>query len=315
MSGIKALAIDLGGSHAACAVVCDGEILASQTIPTDGAQPLANLLPRLSNSLRALLLSTNIDCSDCSALVLGFCGIVSVHQHRVLAISGKFQDAPGLDLQGWCKREFGLSFLIENDARLALMGEHEYGAAQGAQDAVMVTLGSGIGGAALMGGHLLQSRHGLAGTIGGHLPVVLGGRLCSCGNLGCAEAEASTAVLTEIYLRHSDGTIGALSGKKAFGFLELFEAADAGDKAATAAMERCLDVWSALSVALIHAYDPEVIVFGGSVLNRATDILPHLQKYVSAHAWTPGRLVELRRAALGSRAALLGAIPLIESNR
>jgi hypothetical protein len=51
------------------------------------------------------------------------------------------------------------------------------------------------------------------------------------------------------------------------------------------------------------------------VLNRAADILPHLQEYVTAHAWTPGRLVELRPAALGSRAALLGALPLIESHR
>jgi len=315
VSGIRALAIDLGGSHAACAVVRDGEILASRSIPADGSQPLANLLPRLCDALHALLWSTHIDHPDCAALVLGFCGIVSARERRVLAINGKFLDAPGLDLEAWCAREFGLPFLIENDARLALLGEHAYGAARGAQDVVMVTLGSGIGGAALLGGRLLESRHGLAGAIGGHLPLVLGGRLCSCGNFGCAEAEASTAVLSEIYQGHTDGTEGALSGSKAFGFLDLFEAANAGDKAAAATLERCLHVWSALTVALIHAYDPEVVVFGGSVLKRAADILPRLQEYVAAHAWTPGRVVELRPAALGSQAALLGAIPLIESNR
>jgi glucokinase len=65
-------------------------------------------------------------------------------------------------------------------------------------------------------------------------------------------------------------------------------------------------------VALIHAYVPEVVVFGGAVLKRAADILPRLQDYVNAHAWTQGRTAPLRAAALGSSAALLGAIPLLE---
>jgi glucokinase len=70
-------------------------------------------------------------------------------------------------------------------------------------------------------------------------------------------------------------------------------------------------VWSVLTVALIHAYDPELVVFGGAVLKRASYILPRLQEYVRAHAWTPGRTVPLRAASLGRDAALLGAIPLI----
>jgi glucokinase len=160
---------------------------------------------------------------------------------------------------------------------------------------------------------LLQSKHGLAGTIGGHIPVVLGGRRCSCGNFGCAEAEASTSFLSEIYRQQAGRSTGELSNRKAIGFAEVFQAADAGDKAAIATLEHCLQVWSALTVALIHAYDPEVVVFGGSVLKRAADILPRLQEYVGAHAWTPGRTVSLRAAALGPDAALLGAIPLIGS--
>ncbi len=138
----------------------------------------------------------------------------------------------------------------------------------------MVTLGSGIGGAALLNGCLLQSKHGLAGTISGHLPVVLGGRLCSCGNRGCAEAEASTVFLGEIYREQSGAPSGVLANRQAIGFADVFRAADEGDKPAVATLERCLQVWSALTVALIHAYDPEVVVFGGSVLKRASDILP-----------------------------------------
>jgi glucokinase len=266
----------------------------------------------ISKTLSELLSAAQVDCSDCAGVVLGFPGIVSPREKRVLATNAKFDDATGIDLGTWCKEAFGLPFLLENDARLALLGEHSFGAARGAQDAVMITLGTGIGGAALLDGHLLQSKHGLAGTIGGHLPVVLEGRVCSCGNRGCAESEASTAFLAEIYGEQPGGADGALSHESAIGFAELFEAAGIGDQAAIFALEHCLHVWSVLTVALIHAYDPEVVVFGGSVLRRAGDILPRLQDYVNAHAWTFGRIVPLRAATLGTHAALLGAIPLME---
>jgi glucokinase len=308
---MNALAIDLGGSHAACAVVTDGTILASRSLPVESRETLSNLLPRLSVTLHELLHCAGVNRADCEALVLGFCGIVRVQEKRVLATNEKFEDAAALDLSGWCARAFQLPFLIENDARLALLGEHAFGVARDAQDAVMVTLGSGIGGAALLGGRLLQSKHGLAGTIGGHLPVVLDGRICSCGNRGCAESEGSTAFLPEIYQAHAGSTAGVLSSRATIGFAELFEAADAGDRPAVAALAHCLRVWSVLTVALIHAYDPEVVVFGGSVLKRAEYILPRVQEYVEANAWTPGRTVTMRAASLGPHAALLGAIPLI----
>jgi glucokinase len=307
---LTVLAIDLGGSHAACAVVRDGRTLASRQLSTDGRLDLEGHLPVIRASLFDCLKAVPGDPCACSAVVLGFPGIVSAG--RVLATNQKFDDSPDLDLGAWCRREFGLPLLIENDARLALLGEHRFGAAQGTSDAVMITLGSGIGGAALLGGRPLQSAHGLAGTIGGHMPVSLDGRLCSCGNRGCAEAEASTAFLPCIYRHQAGFAEGALGHNETIGFAELFHAADAGDKPAIAALDHCFRVWSVLTVALIHAYDPEVVVFGGSVLKRAAEILPRLQQYVNSHAWTPGRKVPLRSAALGSDAALLGALAFAE---
>lgn len=314
MPGLTTLAIDLGGSHAACAVVRGGEILATRNVPVDGSESLLVQLPAIKEALFALLRTSKTDRSACAAVVLGFCGIVSAREKRVLATSGKFDDAPGIDLAGWFEKEFALPFLLENDARLALLGEASFGAAHGADDAVMITLGSGIGGAAMIGGRLLQSRYGVAGTIGGHFPVVLNGRLCACGNIGCAETEASTSFLPEIYKEYSKGKEGVLANRKDLGFAELFEAVAVGDEPAIASLEHCLCVWSTLTVALIHAYDPEVVVFGGSVLKRAADILPRLQQYVKAHAWTPGRIVPLRPAVLGSDAALLGALALTEAH-
>jgi glucokinase len=306
--GVTALAVDLGGSHAGCAVVSDGAILARTTLPANSNGCLKDLLPSISEGLRRSLHIAGVEQRSCSAVVLGFPGVVNPREKRVLATNKKFDDATAVDLEQWCAREFSLTFLLENDARLALLGESAYGAAKGTEDAVMITLGSGIGAAAMMNGRLLQGKHGLAGMIGGHLPIALNGRLCSCGNRGCAETEGSTEFLEQVYREHSGSSNGTVQG-----FAELFHAADSGDHAAIAVLNHCIGAWSVLTVALIHAYDPEVIVFGGSVMNRASDILPRVQSYVDAHAWTPGRSVPLRPALFGSDAALLGAIPLIES--
>jgi len=310
---VTVLAIDLGGSHANCAAVRDGVILASRSVPADSSAGFAQLLPVFKATFAEVADEARVKWSDCSAVVLGFPGIVSAREKRVLSTNAKFDDAPNLSLAAWFEDTFGCRFLIENDARLALLGEYGFGAAKGAEDAVMITLGTGIGGAAMLSGRLLESRHGLAGTIGGHLPVTMDGRLCSCGNLGCAETEGSTVFLREIYKEQNGGAQGALCCKQSFGFRELFEAMESGDAPAFAAFEHCLAAWSVLTVSLIHAYDPEVVVFGGAVLEREKYILPRLQEYVAKHAWTPGRTVPLRCAMLGSNAALLGAIPLAEA--
>jgi glucokinase len=312
LPGLTALAIDLGGSHAACALVRDGGILASKNIPAEGTKGLGGLLPAINETLFALMRDAQIDRAQCSAVTLAFPGIAVAKQKRVVATNAKFDDAPNLDLAGWFEGAFGVPFLIENDARLALLGEAGFGAARGAEDAVMITLGTGIGGAAMIGGRLVESKHGLAGTIGGHLPLNMNGRQCTCGNIGCAETEGSTFFLPVVYREKAGDTQGMLSTRETIGFAELFAAVEAGDKPAIAALEHCMKAWAVLTVGLIHMYDPEVVVLGGSVMKREAEILPRLQQYVKEHAWTPNRTVPLRTAVLGSNAALLGALPLVE---
>lgn len=312
MLGLTALAIDLGGSHAACALVRDGAILASKSLSADGNTGLAGLLPAIKGAFVELMRTANIERAQCSAVTMAFPGIAVARENRVVATNAKYDDAPKLDLAAWFKDALGLPFFIENDARLALLGEAGFGAARGAQDAVMITLGTGIGGAAMLGGRLVQSKHGLAGTIGGHLPLAMYGRQCTCGNIGCAESEGSTFFLPTIYREMPGGAEGALAGKRGIGFADLFVAAEAGDKPAKAALDHCMRTWAALAVGLIHMYDPEVVIFGGSVMKREAEILPVLQEHVKKHAWTPNRTVPLRTAALGSNAALLGALKLVE---
>jgi glucokinase len=91
-----------------------------------------------------------------------------------------------IDLAEWFIENVGLPARIENDARMALLGESYAGAARGFTDVVMMTLGTGIGGVAMIEGKLLRGKHAQAGCLGGHIPAVFNGRPCTCGAIGCA---------------------------------------------------------------------------------------------------------------------------------
>ena len=81
---------------------------------------------------------------------------------------------------------------------------------------------------------------------------------------------------------------------------------------AIAVREHCLRVWSANAVALIHAYDPTMLVYGGGVMKSASSILPAIQDYVARYAWTPWGTVQIKGAELGDDAGIMGAVPLFD---
>ncbi len=195
---MRAVGIDIGGSHAVCAVVEDQRILAAESLPVGGTSCLAGLLPALAANAARLLELCGLTAGGCDGVAVSFPGIVDPFAGRILSTpEGKYDDAGLLDLGRWSRECFGLPLRIENDVRMALLGERYCGAVQGCDDAVMVTLGTGVGGAVLAGGRLFRGKHLQAG-FGGHLPVLFHGRACICGSRGCVEAEASTWALPEI---------------------------------------------------------------------------------------------------------------------
>ncbi|ABF39656.1 sugar kinase [Candidatus Koribacter versatilis Ellin345] len=308
------VSIDLGGSHAAVAVVQGAKLLASREIELDHAQDLRPVLDIFANAVRELLRELQIPAKDCLGLALGFCGLADGRIGRVISTNKKYEDAPGIDFNEWSMRELGLRFAIENDARMALLGERHAGAAHGYDNVVMITLGTGIGGAALIEGKLLRGKHAQAGCLGGHLPAKVGGRLCTCGAVGCSEAEASGWALPIMAKEWKGFEHSALAQREKIDFRALFELAKAGDRVALEIREYCLQVWATAAVGLIHAYDPELIVIGGGVMRSANVILPHIQQFVNEHAWTPWGKVKIVAAELGNHAGLFGAEPLLTGN-
>jgi len=146
------------------------------------------------------------------------------------------------------------------------------------------------------------------------LPAKVGGRPCTCGAIGCLEAEASGWALPLMAREWRGFAASKLAKHENINFQILFELADAGDQVAGEIREYCLKVWAAGAVGLIHAYDPEKIVIGGGVMRSANAILPYIQAYVNEHAWTPWGKVEVVAAQLGNDAGLFGAIPLLIGN-
>jgi glucokinase len=308
---LKVLAIDLGGSHATCAIVQDRILLTSEEIAADSTENLSALLVRVLETFKRLANQLGISLKGCEGIAIGFPGLVSTRATWVLSTNAKYEDAPGLDLAAWGRETLGLPLRIENDARLALLGEVYAGAAQGFTEVVMMTLGTGIGGVAMIEGKLLRGKHSQAGCLGGHIPVLFSGRPCTCGSIGCAEAEASGWALPLVFEAWPEARSSSLAKYSKIGFRELFEEAAAGDPVAVRIRDRCLQIWCANAVAMVHAYDPELIVIGGGVMKSAGTIIPVVQAHVQKYAWTPWGKVEVRAAMLGNHAALFGAVPLL----
>ena len=304
------LCIDLGGSHIGCAVIAGDRLFAKSSLAT-AAVSLADDLDAITALLHSCVRSSKIALSEIEGVAIGFCGIVDGTTGQILSTLNKYPDAQSIDLKAWGQREFSLPVRIENDACLALLGEAYAGAARGTQDVVMITLGTGIGGASMLGGRLLRSGAGQAGCIGGHLPVNLRGRRCTCGAIGCAEAEASTAVLPLLCREHPAFSASSLVGEKILDFATVFRASDAGDLAAAEVIAHCESVWAVLTVGLIHAYGPELVLFGGGVVQRGERLLNPIRRYVQAHMWrTIKGVPRIEASALGSDAGLFGGAAL-----
>jgi len=304
---LRAIGIDVGGSHLRCGLIGHEGILRVMDHSISPRSRLAPLLQVLEHQVADLARN-----GDCCAIAISFPGIVTRDGKVLSTPRGKFEDAPDIDLAGWAKERFGLRLIMENDARMALLGECAAGAAQNCLDVVIVMLGTGVGSAVMIHGALLRGAHFQAGCLGGHIPARFDGRLCICGAIGCVEAEASTWALDAIARELHGDAQDTSPMPSQLDFATVFRRSAAGDPFMTAVRDHCLNVWSAGIVGLIHAYDPSVVVLGGGVMASADQIIPAVSSYIERHAFTWWGKPELRKAQLGPDAALIGTWPLLQ---
>lgn len=308
---MKALAMDLGGTRLKIGLVDDGKIVKDTVIPANSSNGLIPRLPAIVVSVNKLLKDTKTEQGDLSGLGISVPGIVDTHDMRVLSINKKFEDISEIDFNAWSQNNWGIPSILENDARSALIGEWQYGAGKGCDNIVLITLGTGIGGAALIEGKLLYGKHFQAGCLGGHFTVNIHGRKCTCGNTGCVESEASSWVLPELFRTHPDFKQSNMGEETLPDFELLTGLVQKGDKMAVEIMNHCLDAWSAGIVSMIHAYDPELVIIGGGVMKSKNLILPHIRQNVEQNAWAPWGKIRVESAHFTDWAGMLGVTYLL----
>ncbi len=308
------IAIDLGGTIIKIGLLNNGQLIDRIEIKAQSATGLVNQLPDLEIAINQLLIINDIPKGEVIGIGFSFAGLVDSSKNRILSTNQKYDDAPGIDLVGWAKEKWDWPLFAENDARMALLGEWQYGAGLNCSDLVMVTLGTGIGTAVLIGGKLLKGKHFQAGNLGGHLVVNHRGTLCTCGNIGCVEAEASTWRLPSLLKEHPRFNNSSMKNEEILDFKALIDHSAKGDQVAVEVLDHCLSAWAAAFISMIHAFDPEIIVISGGIMKSSSFILPPLQKKVNELAWTPWGKVKLVEAKFPDSAALYGADYLVRSS-
>lgn len=308
---MNTIAIDLGGTIIKVGLLVDNQLVESVSEKVTSFKGLKNNLPIIEKMINQLVENHNVTLTEIQGIGFSFPGLVDSVRDRVLSTNKKYDDALNLNLSRWAKEIWGLPLYLENDARLALLGEWQYGVGQGIDNIVMVTLGTGIGSAVLIEGKLLKGKHFQAGNLGGHFTINYKGTICSCGNRGCMEAEASTWRLPELIKSNPGFHNSSLKKEKLLDYETLFENVKINDSLSNEILHHCFSVWSSGLINMIHAYDPEIIILGGGVLKSADIIIPELQRTVDKYAWTPWGKVKLLKADNINTAALFGASYLV----
>ena len=197
----------------------------------------------------------------------------------------------GFDWGAFLEREVP----VLNDAHAALLGEVWQGAAKGAKDAILLTLGTGVGGAILSDGRLLKGSFGRAGHLG-HVSVTEGVERSIFGTPGSLEAAIGNY------------TVGVRSNGRFSSTREIVEAHCAGDADATVIWEKSLRILARAITSFINILDPEIVIIGGGITKAGPILFEPLAIYLDEIEWRPaGRRVGIVPGALGEWAGAYGA--------
>lgn len=301
------IGIDLGGTIVKIGLVRDGKVLAKTNIQADSVSGLARMLGPIGDAADSLLQKCGMPKSCIGGVAMAFPGIVDFRAKRAALTNAKYDDAPSVDVEGWVAHRYEVPFIMDNDARMAMIGEWTCGAGSGVENMVMMTIGTGIGTGVVIDSRPLYGRNGCAGSLGGHMIVDYRGRRCTCGNIGCVESHSSSFFLPKIIGENLSLSEGFRNDASNCSFKVLFDKYRQGNPDAVNAVNGCMDVWAAAIVNYIHAYDPEKIILGGGIMKSSDIILPYIRKKVDALAWCPGDKPGIVSSVLGDDAALIGS--------
>ena len=302
------IGIDLGGTNIAVGVVDNNyNILAKAVVPTRVERGTNAMVLDIGGCIIKAMRAADVDEYDCRAIGIGSPGSCDTANGMVIhAYNLGWFDVPVARMLG---ERFGVPVYLGNDADCAALGEVVAGAARGSDSAVMVTLGTGVGGGMVIGGRIFAGHRTLGGELG-HMCIQMGGEPCTCGQRGCWEAYASATALIHQAERavteHPESALagcGKLDGKK------IFTAANEGDETAAAVVRKYCEYVGVGLVNVVNVFFPEVIIVGGGIANAGETLLAPVREYVGENFFVGDKrfLPRIVKATLGDDAGIIGA--------
>ncbi len=307
------LGIDLGGTKVLTAVADErGKILARKKIPTEPEKGQEHVIDNIIGSVLAVLEESGLDKSEIVRTGIGSPGPLNIEKGIIyLAPNLGWENVP---ISALLEERLGVPIKLENDANAAALGEKWFGAGQGIDNLLYITVSTGIGGGIIIDQKIYHGANAGAGEVG-HMIIDPDGPRCGCGNRGCLEALASgTAIIRmareavksgqETILHSlSDGDVTKISGSL------IAEAARMGDQVAEDIWEKAGD-YLGLGVAnLVNVFNPEMIIFGGGVMKAGAFIMKPMLRSLKKRAFKESyRSLKIKQAALGNDVGVKGAI-------
>lgn len=310
MARVESIGADLGGTKLAVGVVDERpHALWMEEVPSKGysQEAVVDLLAQQINKAHAAR-------PEASSVGVGI--PATIDQATGHAISTVNLDLDDLPIRDLLNEKVGLPVALDNDGNLAMLAEALYGAARGTRHALLLTIGTGIGGGIWLNGEIYRGSGGAGGELG-HLVVDIDGHPCqkNCPNRGCVEAMASGTAIgrhgREAAEREPESLLGRrLADGKEIDARVVNEAATAGDAAALGAVELAGHYLGQALVSLANLFQPEIIVLGGGAIAFGELLIAPARREIEAHALNPMNATPVVAAELGPAAGMIGAAAL-----
>ena len=309
-----AFGIDLGGTTAKIGLFkTTGELLEKWEVATDTSNAGEHILENLAAAVLGKMKEQSIQPEQVEGVGVGVPG--PVLDSRIVPIICA-------NLGGWGKHNVaeelstmlgGIRVLVGNDANVAALGEIWMGAAKGCRSAVMVTLGTGVGGGVIVNGKVVDGTHGAGGEIG-HITVnPHETAVCGCGKRGCLEQYSSATGVVRCMkkLLEENPDVDCVLRGKEFEAKDVFDAARSGDALAAREVEEMSNTLGMALANIASTTDPEMFLVGGGVARAGDVLFDPLVKHFKEYAFRSCRETPIKSASLGNDAGIYGAVRLI----
>lgn len=312
------LGIDIGGTNIACGIVNDNcEIIARSKVKTNAPRPYGEILADIIRGAKLACEEAGISPSELDSVGIGCPGTCNQDTGAVEYSNNLgFVNVP---LRPDVEKALGVKTFLGNDADAAAYGEYCAGAAKGAENAVVITLGTGVGSGIIIGGKIYSGSNFAGGEIG-HTVISVDGRPCTCGRKGCFEAYSSATGLVNITRDYAEKYPASLMAKliKQDGRISArtaYSAMKQGDEAGRIVTDEYVKYLAVGIANVINIFQPDVLCIGGGVCNEGDTLLVPLKKAVKEQVYSKNsaKNTEIVICSLGNDAGIIGAAMLHRS--